>query len=416
MKTVVMDDDPTGTQSAADVRVLLRWDAQSIGSALSNADSVYIQTNSRALSESDAVRLIDDIKAATTLAAGRLGEQVRFVLRGDSTLRGHVFAEIDAIAGPSTVVVFAPAFPDGGRTTEAGVHYLTTADGKIPVDRTEYAADPVFSFSTAVLTDYVASKSGRAARSIPIDVVRGSMESFVITLATLPPGTVAIPDAVTNDDIARIANAIETASAAGTDILVRSAAPLAAQLAGVGSTGLLPTPLLATRPKVLVVCGSHTTGATAQLAHLKARHGAAVTLPTQAAFDDPNAAARHAAAEVLDLLETQPLVMLTTERVRRSTHNTLEHGEKVMAALVGAARLVAPGVDVVVAKGGITSAQIARDALGATSAHVSGQVLAGVSVWSLASETSAHGTLYVVVPGNVGGEDTLTKVAAALNL
>lgn len=416
MKTVVMDDDPTGTQSATNVRVLLQWDAQSIGSALSDADSVYIQTNSRALSEPDAVRLIDDIKAATTLAAADLGEHVRFVLRGDSTLRGHVFAEIDAIAGPSTVVVFAPAFPDGGRTTEAGVHYLTTAAGKIPVDRTEYAADPVFPFSTAVLTDYVASKSGRAAQSIPIAIVRGPIEIFVNTLAALPPGTVAIPDAVTNDDIGYIAKAIEAASGAGTDILVRSAAPLAAQLAGVGSAGLLPAPLLATCPRVLVVCGSHTTGATAQLAQLEARHGTAVTLPTQAALDDPDTAARHAAAEVLDSLETQALVVLATERVRRSTDNTLEHGEKVMSALVGAARLVAPSVDVVVAKGGITSAQIARDALGATSAHVRGQVLAGVSVWSLTSATSAHGTLYIVVPGNVGGDDTLTKVAAALNL
>ena len=416
MKTVVLDDDPTGTQSATDVRVLLQWDAQSIGSALTGADSVYIQTNSRALSESDAVQLIDDIKTATTLAAAHLGEHVRFVLRGDSTLRGHVFAEIDTIAGPSTVVVFVPAFPDGGRTTEDGVHYLTTGSGKIPVDRTEYAADPVFPFSTAVLTDYVASKSGRAAQAIPIDMVRGPIEIFVDTLATLPPGTVAIPDAVTNDDIARIANAVEAASGAGTDILVRSAAPLAAQLAAVGSAGLLPTPLLDTRPKVLVVCGSHTTGAAAQLAELEARHGTAVTLPTQAALDDPNAAARHVAAEVLESLETQALVILATERVRRSTDNTLEHGEKVMAALVGAARLVAPSVDVVVAKGGITSAQIARDSLGATSAQVRGQVLAGVSVWSLATATSAHGTLYVVVPGNVGGDDTLVKVAAALNL
>ena len=61
--------------------------------ALQKADSVYVQTNSRALSEEDAVTLVGKIKTDGETAALRLGEEVRFVLRGDSTLRGHVFAD-----------------------------------------------------------------------------------------------------------------------------------------------------------------------------------------------------------------------------------------------------------------------------------------------------------------------------------
>jgi uncharacterized protein YgbK (DUF1537 family) len=67
----------------------------------------------------------------------------------------------------------------------------------------------------------------------------------------------------------------------------------------------------------------------------------------------------------------------------------------------------------VIAKGGITSADVARVGLGARSARVLGQVLAGVSVWQLTA-ADGHEVLYVVVPGNVGGAETLTDVLAAV--
>ena len=72
-------------------------------------------------------------------------------------------------------------------------------------------------------------------------------------------------------------------------------------------------------------------------------------------------------------------------------------------------------VDVVVAKGGITSAEVARTGIGATSAVVLGQVLPGVSVWRLVARDGRE-VLYVVVPGNVGGPDTLVRVLDALDV
>ena len=58
MKTIVLDDDPTGTQSATGVTVLLESDAELLTDVLRNADSVYVQTNSRALDETTAVALV----------------------------------------------------------------------------------------------------------------------------------------------------------------------------------------------------------------------------------------------------------------------------------------------------------------------------------------------------------------------
>ena len=71
-------------------------------------------------------------------------------------------------------------------------------------------------------------------------------------------------DAVDNADISLIAEAISTADAAGRKIVVRTAAPVAAELAGVSSPGLLGAPLLDRPRPTLLVCGSHTAGATAQ--------------------------------------------------------------------------------------------------------------------------------------------------------
>jgi len=122
MKTIVLDDDPTGTQSATGVTVLLDFDAEILAEAFATADAVYLQTNSRALPEDEAVALARRIRQDALAASARLGVDVRFVLRGDSTLRGHVFAETEVFLDDAAVMLFVPAFPDGGRTTRDGVH------------------------------------------------------------------------------------------------------------------------------------------------------------------------------------------------------------------------------------------------------------------------------------------------------
>jgi uncharacterized protein YgbK (DUF1537 family) len=86
-----------------------------------------------------------------------------------------------------------------------------------------------------------------------------------------------------------------------------------------------------------------------------------------------------------------------------------------MTALTTAVRDLLPSVDVVVAKGGITSADVARVGLGAASAVVLGQVSPGISVWRLAASDGRE-RLYVVVPGNVGGADAITDVLDAMGL
>jgi uncharacterized protein YgbK (DUF1537 family) len=68
-----------------------------------------------------------------------------------------------------------------------------------------------------------------------------------------------------------------------------------------------------------------------------------------------------------------------------------------------------------VAKGGITSSDIATEGLGVKSALVLGQVRPGIPLWRLGEESRFPGLPYAVFPGNVGTDRTLLEVVEALS-
>ncbi|MFJ2029633.1 four-carbon acid sugar kinase family protein [Streptosporangium sp. NPDC087985] len=414
MKTVVLDDDPTGTQSASGVRVLLRWDAALLTETLRTVDSVYLQTNSRAIDEAAAVALCRRIRGEVDAASAELGTEIQVVLRGDSTLRGHVFAETDVFTTDTSPILFLPAFPDGGRTTVGGVHYVQVGGVPTPAHLTEYADDPVFPFHHSDMVGYVREIGGREAFPVPIEDVRSSRGEAVATaLLTAPGRTVVAPDAETDEDVGLVHRGLLAARERGRPVVVRSAAPLAARCAGAVSRELLPRPLNGGRGPVLVVCGSHTSGATAQLAELERRRGVtSLAVSTGAALRDSAAAGHAVVADAEKALAREGIVVISSERVRHDSHNTLAHGEAVMAALMTAVRELSDTARVVVSKGGITSAEVAATGLRAASATVRGQVLPGVSVWDL--DTDAAAATCVIVPGNVGGPDTLADIVEAI--
>ena len=68
----------------------------------------------------------------------------------------------------------------------------------------------------------------------------------------------------------------------------------------------------------------------------------------------------------------------------------------------------------IIAKGGITSSDIATAGLRVKRARVAGQILPGVPVWQLGSESKYENMTYIVFPGNVGEVDALTAVMQKL--
>jgi len=79
---VVLDDDPTGTQSVADLPVLNAWSVDDLAWALgTGAAAVYVMTNSRSLDPASAAQRNTEVVDAALAAADRLGVQVDFVSR-----------------------------------------------------------------------------------------------------------------------------------------------------------------------------------------------------------------------------------------------------------------------------------------------------------------------------------------------
>ncbi|MGW7305730.1 four-carbon acid sugar kinase family protein, partial [Streptomyces sp. NPDC054835] len=97
-------------------------------------------------------RLLDATEAAARMkGAARAYAGADLLLKTvDSTLRGHVAAELRAaLAGSGRrAAVIAPAFPAEGRTTVRGVQYVRG----VRVDESEFARDPAHPVRTADLT------------------------------------------------------------------------------------------------------------------------------------------------------------------------------------------------------------------------------------------------------------------------
>lgn len=110
----------------------------------SPADAIAVDMATRSMSVVDA--------AARARASTEVLRSASILYKTvDSTLRGHVSAEIEAVAAVAnrSRVVFAPAFPGAGRVTVDGIQLV---DG-VPVAESAYAADPAHPVRTSRLSD-----------------------------------------------------------------------------------------------------------------------------------------------------------------------------------------------------------------------------------------------------------------------
>src|SRR6266536_1043016 len=113
-KVVVLDDDPTGTQTVHNVPVLTDWSTEALLPEMeSDRPAFFLLTNSRSVPSGEA-RALNRAIARNLLAASReVGRPFVVVSRSDSTLRGHFPAEPEALSevlGPFDAVLLVPFF------------------------------------------------------------------------------------------------------------------------------------------------------------------------------------------------------------------------------------------------------------------------------------------------------------------
>jgi uncharacterized protein YgbK (DUF1537 family) len=417
---VVLDDDPTGTQAVTGVPVVLDIDADHLRRVAQGARAVHVLTNVRALEPAAAERLTYAAAGAARAALPRS----RIVLRGDSTLRGHVLEEVRAVTraafdGVLPVLLLVPALPAAGRVTRGGVHWLTADGDRRPLHETEFARDGTFAYGSSRLLAWADERTGgllAAADGTEVDLDRlradgaGAVRDAILAAGAVGRPAACAPDAETVDDLRTIAAGLVAAETAGARVLVRCAPTFAGVLSGSLAPGPVPAPR-AGDGGTLVVCGSYVSGTTLQLEHLRDALGLEPIEPDVRALASPGDAdqeAERVAAHAGAALADDGLALVATPRVRPAGLTSLDAGERIARGLAQVVARLPRLPDVLVAKGGITSQVVLEHGVGVREAHVAGPVATGVALWDVTARGRALS--YLVFPGNVGGPDHLTAV------
>jgi len=437
-RTVALDDDPTGTQTLRGVRLVSRWTDDDLRWALGAEPGVSVAlTNTRSLSRPDATTLVHELAWSLERLATAEGWPLRLVARGDSTLRGHVPLETDVLAQvaaahgrPYDAVLFTPAYLEAGRMTVGDVQWVGTPDGWIMAGDSEYAADATFGYRSSDLRDYLDEKSGgrwpaRRVASISLETIRaGGPDAVLDQLLAVTGGAPVVVNAASVHDLEVVALAVIEAEDAGRRLLHRLAPSLLRVLAGQPVWPALTDAQLTPAPgHGLVVVGSHTANTTRQLARLEQLPGLRfVELDVAGVLASPEAAraeVSRAARAAIDGLAAGDVVLQTGRTLVTATggRTSLEVAGAVSTAVTDVVRAVraARPLGFVVAKGGITSHDVAVHGLGIARAVVAGQIFDGVvSVLTTVEADVPSGMPYVVFPGNVGSEGSLASVVRRL--
>ncbi len=420
---VVLDDDPTGAQTLAGIVVLLDWsDPATVRQALAERRSVHLLTNARARPPDSAYDVVRDAAAAARAAL----PEAHVVLRGDSTLRGHVLEEYLAVRdatrpGTHPVLMLVPALPSAGRVTVDGVNLIERNGRRVPLHETEYARDGVFAYADSRLLRWAEARSSghfpaEAGRELHLRQLRehGS-EALRDMLHELSgngrPAAIAV-DAETEDDLIVAARGLAAAVAGGANVVVRSAPAFVGVLAETTAEGFVDAPAA---DEILVVCGSYVPATSRQLATLlrEQPHALVEVDVERLASHAPGDEITRAAERVRAVLDATGLAVLATPRERPASLTSLEAGERIVTGLAHIVARVDPLPPVVMGKGGITSATVLREGLGADRADVVGPIAPGVSLWRVVARDGQERE-FVVVPGNVGEDDLLSGLVARM--
>lgn len=442
---VVLDDDPTGTQSVADLPVLTAWSPEDLEWGFQTGKpAIYVMTNSRSHSAEDAERINVEVVEASFEAAKKFpGLRISFVSRSDSTLRGHFPLEPNVLADSvkketgSDVdgIVVIPAFADAGRITVDGIHYAGSNEtGFTPVGETEFARDATFGFKSSALAEWIAEKTEGAVSpdqviSIDLTTLRTDLDAVVSKLRSAKNRQPIICDSVTEDDLRLLSLALNKAEESGSRFLYRVGPPFVRARIGQDPKAPLTKEEVdqsrqgrTTAKGGLIVIGSHVDLTTRQLNHLRDDLKLSeYEIDVQKILDDETRESHlsEIVKNAISDLENDHVVVRTSRKLVRGADGatSLEISRRVSSAVVDVVRGIVQDITprFVIAKGGITSSDVASKGLEIRRATVVGPMLPGiVSLWS-GENDPARGIPYIVFAGNVGDETSLSEIVKKLS-
>ena len=271
---VIADDltgaNDTGVQFARrGARTIVPLDWHNLSTLGRHADVLVLSTDSRGLPPAVAAQ-----RAKVAAQALRKARVPAIYKKIDSTFRGNVGAELDAILDvyPVPLVLVAPSFPPAKR---AVLHGILTVDDT-PVHRTAIGRDPVAPVRQSHLPTLLQGQTRRSIHHLPLEMLRARWPQAARTIRAWAPtdGGLVVADAATPDDLRRLARLITEEGLLG---VAAGSAGLAAALSATlsWSRRQLHRPVPMERPTLLVV-GSPNPTSLAQIAAAERRGSLAV--------------------------------------------------------------------------------------------------------------------------------------------
>ena len=382
-------------------------------------DVLVIDTQSRAMQPEDAYRAV---QAAALLFRDRDAFEAVYK-KIDSTLRGNLGTEIDAVmdACGLELAVVAPAFPQNGRTTVGGIHFMAG----IPLEATEIGRDPVCPVNESHIPTLLSLQSRRAVGHVGLKDVLAGPDGILNAMRRQRAAgrAVLVCDAWREEHLKMIALA---ASRLEKPVLWVGSAGLAEHVPSVLGVGAAP----AGRSPILVIAGSVSGVTRNQVALLSQRSDVVFVEADPCSFLEPAAAQAETerccriAVEAIrsgkDIVIVSgyrdELVARTIETGRSSGLSGRQTSEAVAAALGGLCSRIASGAR----PGGLvlTGGDIARSCcsrLSADGISVTREVVPGIPMGVLKGGPFS-GLNVVTKAGAFGAQDALCRAVDSLKM
>ena len=434
-KIIVLDDDPTGSQTVHSCLLLTRWDVATLKEGLQDkAPLFFVLTNTRGMDAAAAADVTREVCVNLKQALKEMestGHPINplVVSRSDSTLRGHYPVETDVIAeelGPFDAHFLVPAFFEGGRFTKNSIHYLMVDGEAVPVHETEFARDSVFGYTHSYLPDYVEEKTqgrikAKDVNRFELDDVRGDCLKSLMVLSN---NKCCVVDSETQDDLNNFCTQLMAAADLGKRFLFRSAASLLTALAQLPLQPVkaenMSRYVRDAKPGAIIV-GSHVQKTTQQLEALLKMPGVVAIEIDVERIDDEYSSLLKSILENIEkthLNGNTPAVYTSrAEKAFATQAERLSFGMRVSDFLMDIVSNLPTSLGFLISKGGITSNDVLSKGLNLRTSRVVGQILPGCSVVCCPADHRRYPDLPVVIfPGNVGDDNSLANAYEHLAL
>ncbi len=432
---IVIDDDPTGNQTVHDITLLTKWDVETIANQFRKQNPIFfILTNSRSLTSSKTSIIYNEIISNITIASTITQRRFSIISRSDSTLRGHFVEETNALQKAKkykdAITVFIPAMFEGGRVTVNDIHYISDSKQLTPVNETPFSKDHSFGYTEANLVSWIIEKTKNKINSSEIstfsisEIRTQSIQQLSRKIIDLTPNTYCIVNTLNYSDLDKISHALLKAQKAGKTILFRTSSSFVPSYIGLITKGLLKArDFIADLPQNggLLIVGSYVQKSSDQLKYLLKHCNPenVIEIDVHQALNEDTSTYIKSIITVINnqLLRHNDIVIYTSRKLitGKDTDSTINIASKVSYLLTTLIRKISTRPKYILAKGGITSHDIAVHGLGMKQSNVLGQILPGVPVWEMGNETKFPKLPYIVFPGNVGDEKSLHTITQKLS-